>query len=60
MYRAKVRTMEHANVHPAAQIVVMFAATEGYVHAFDDTGFAALDPKWSGSRPVSSVRSLVS
>ena len=39
----------------AAQIAVMFAATEGSVreviHAFDETGFAALDPKWSGGRP---------
>jgi len=34
----------------------MFAATENYVreviHAFDESGFAALDPKWSGGRPV--------
>src|SRR5690242_19881556 len=33
----------------------MFAATEGYVreviHAFNDTGFAPLDPKWSGGWP---------
>jgi transposase len=39
----------------AGQIAVMFAATEGYVreviHAFNDSGFAALDPKWSGGRP---------
>jgi transposase len=39
----------------AAQIAAMFAASEGYVreviHAFNDTGFAALDPKWSGGRP---------
>jgi transposase len=38
-----------------AQIAVMFAATEGYVreviHAFNETGFAALDPKWGGGRP---------
>ncbi|MFD1521774.1 IS630 family transposase, partial [Pseudonocardia yunnanensis] len=36
----------------AAQIAQMFAATEWYVreviHAFNDTRFAALDPKWSG------------
>ena len=40
---------------PAPVIAQMFAATEGYVreviHAFNDTGFAALDPKWSGGRP---------
>jgi transposase len=37
------------------EIAEMFAASEGYVreviHAFNDTGFAALDPKWSGGRP---------
>jgi transposase len=37
------------------QIAEMFAASPGYVreviHAFNDTGFAALDPKWSGGRP---------
>ena len=36
-------------------IAQMFAASEGYVreviHAFNDNGFAALDPKWSGGRP---------
>jgi len=40
---------------PVGQIAKMFAATEGYVreviHAFNDTGFAALDPKRSGGRP---------
>ncbi|GAB2797993.1 helix-turn-helix domain-containing protein [Amycolatopsis magusensis] len=39
----------------AGEIAVMFAATEGYVreviHAFDDSGFAALSPKWKGGRP---------
>jgi transposase len=39
----------------AAQIAEMFAASEGCVreviHAFNDIGFAALDPKWSGGRP---------
>jgi transposase len=39
----------------AGQIAQLFAASEGYVreviHAFNDTGFAALDPKWSGGRP---------
>lgn len=33
----------------------MFAATSQYarevIHAFNETGFAALDPKWSGGRP---------
>jgi transposase len=37
------------------QIVVMFGASDGYVreviHAFNESGFAALDPKWSGGRP---------
>src|SRR4051794_15712907 len=41
---------------PASEIAVMFAATENYVreviHAFNDQGFAALDPKWSGGRPA--------
>ena len=40
---------------PASVIAQMFAATEGYVreviHAFNNTGFAALDPKGSGGRP---------
>jgi len=39
----------------AGDIAVMFAATDGYVreviHAFNEQGFAALDPKWSGGRP---------
>lgn len=39
----------------AGEIAVMFAATEGYVreviHAFNTSGFAALDPKWRGGRP---------
>jgi transposase len=34
----------------------MFGATDSYVreviHAFNDQGFAALSPKWSGGRPV--------
>ncbi len=40
---------------PVSVIAQMFAATEGYVreviHAFNDTGFAALDSKSSGGRP---------
>ena len=39
----------------ADEIAMMFAATENYVreviHAFNEKGFAALDPKWSGGRP---------
>ena len=39
----------------AGEIAVMFAASEGYVreviHAFNDSGFAALSPKWRGGRP---------
>jgi transposase len=39
----------------AGEIAVMFAASEGYVreviHAFNESGFAALDPKWKGGRP---------
>lgn len=39
----------------AGEIAAMFAATEGNVreviHAFNDSGFAALFPKWSGGRP---------
>jgi transposase len=40
---------------PASEIAVMFAASENYVreviHAFNQQGFAALNPKWSGGRP---------
>lgn len=39
----------------AGEIAMMFAATDGYVreviHAFNEHGFAALSPKWSGGRP---------
>jgi len=39
----------------AGDVAVMFAAGDGYVreviHAFNEHGFAALDPKWSGGRP---------
>ena len=39
----------------AAEAAAMFAATAQYarevIHAFNDKGFAALDPKWSGGRP---------
>ena len=41
---------------PAGEIAVMFAASEGYVreviHAFNESGFAALSPKWRGGRPA--------
>src|SRR3954453_19406083 len=41
----------------AAEAAAMFAATAQYarevIHAFNDQGFAALDPKWSGGRPPS-------
>src|SRR5215217_4223517 len=40
----------------AAEAAAMFAASAQYVreviHAFNESGFAALDPKWSGGRPV--------
>ena len=40
---------------PVYQIALIFRTDEAYVrkviHAFNDTGFAALDPKWSGGRP---------
>ncbi|MFI5615760.1 helix-turn-helix domain-containing protein [Amycolatopsis sp. NPDC051903] len=40
----------------AREIAAMFASTEGYVreviHAFNDSGFAALSPKWRGGRPA--------
>ena len=39
----------------AAEAAAMFAATPQYarevIHAFNELGFAALDPKWSGGRP---------
>jgi transposase len=39
----------------AAEAAAMFAASPQYVreviHAFNESGFAALDPKWSGGRP---------
>ncbi|WP_460515333.1 IS630 family transposase [Flindersiella endophytica] len=40
----------------ATEAAAMFAATAQYarevIHAFNQQGFAALDPKWSGGRPV--------
>src|SRR5215217_6351311 len=40
----------------AAEAAAMFAASAQYarevIHAFNEKGFAALDPKWSGGRPV--------
>jgi transposase len=39
----------------ATEAAAMFAAKPQYarevIHAFNDKGFAALDPKWSGGRP---------
>ncbi|MGH3670551.1 MAG: helix-turn-helix domain-containing protein, partial [Pseudonocardiaceae bacterium] len=39
----------------ASEAAAMFAATAQYarevIHAFNDQGFAALNPKWSGGRP---------
>jgi len=39
----------------AAEAAEMFAASAQYarevIHAFNESGFAALDPKWSGGRP---------
>jgi transposase len=39
----------------AGEAAAMFAATPQYarevIHAFNESGFAALDPKWSGGRP---------
>lgn len=39
----------------AVEAAAMFAATAQYarevIHAFNEQGFAALDPKWSGGRP---------
>lgn len=39
----------------ASEAAAMFAATAQYarevIHAFNEQGFAALDPKWSGGRP---------
>ena len=39
----------------AAEAAAMFAASQQYarevIHAFNEKGFAALDPKWSGGRP---------
>lgn len=40
----------------AGEAATLFAATAQYarevIHAFNDQGFAALDPKWSGGRPL--------
>jgi transposase len=40
---------------PASEVAQMYAASAQYVreviHAFNEQGFAALDPKWSGGRP---------
>src|SRR5690242_16282147 len=42
-----------------AEAAGMFAATAQYarevIHAFNEKGFAALDPKWSGGRPRSAT-----
>jgi transposase len=39
----------------ASEAAAMFAASPRYarevIHAFNESGFAALDPKWSGGRP---------
>jgi hypothetical protein len=39
----------------AGEAAAMFAATaeyaRGVIHAFNESGFAALDPRWSGGRP---------
>jgi transposase len=50
----------------AAEAGAMFAASAQYarevIHAFNDKGFAALDPKWSGGRPCRfgpAVRELI-
>ncbi|MEV1296193.1 IS630 family transposase [Pseudonocardia sp. NPDC049635] len=50
----------------AVEAAAMFAATAQYarevIHAFNQQGFAALDPKWSGGRPLKfgpHVRELV-
>jgi transposase len=40
----------------AVEAAAMFAASPQYarevIHAFNEAGFAALDPKWSGGRPM--------
>lgn len=44
-----------AQGRPVRDICMLFQCSESYVrdvvHAFNDKGFAALDPKWSGGRP---------
>ena len=48
----------------AAEAAAMFAASPQYarevIHAFNEKGFAALDPKWSGAGRVRSIRRRVS
>jgi hypothetical protein len=43
-----------------SEAAAMFAASPQYVreviHAFNEQGFAALDPKWSGGRPPKFAR----
>jgi 2-keto-3-deoxy-6-phosphogluconate aldolase len=47
----------------AAEAAAMFAASPQYarevIHAFNEKGFAALDPKWSGAVLVGSAPSCV-
>lgn len=47
--------MASAQGQSVPDIAVMFATTQGYVrkvvHAFNEQGFAALDPKWSSGQP---------
>ncbi|MEU4768551.1 helix-turn-helix domain-containing protein [Actinosynnema sp. NPDC023794] len=70
--RDRVRLRRAGIVPASAQgrgvtgIAQLFAASPGYVreviHAFNDTGFAALDPRWSGGRPrkfTPSARGLI-
>ncbi|GAA3586971.1 hypothetical protein GCM10022222_84590 [Amycolatopsis ultiminotia] len=50
--RRAVVVLASVQGRPASEIAVMYAATENsareVIHAFNDQGFAALDPKWSG------------
>ena len=54
--RRAMIVLASAQGRPARDIAAMIQGTDDYVreviHAFNDQGFAALDPKWSGGRPA--------
>lgn len=54
--RRAIVVMSSAQHRPVRSICALLHVSEGYVrgviHEFNERGFAALDPKWSGGRPA--------